>query len=208
MQPLTRLVFLLGMLALFFGAACGGNPPEEIAQVSSAIQSTCLKPANDPAAVWPWDATWPIGSQHVFCLHMPAETASSTWPAGVSRCPADGTHAGARQVDVWVADSAPKMSFYCARVTLAPAPARFALDYEPFLEMGWLSSSVSSSRTRQMTGVWVGPGSSVVVESRATANPLGCAYPFTDCASVQVPSNGVTTWMPVSGFKADAVNFY
>jgi hypothetical protein len=37
---------------------------------------------------------------------------------------------------------------------------------------------------------------------------LGCTVPVSGCASMQVPPNGVTSWMPVTGFQADALNFY
>lgn len=207
MRSLTRSALLLGLLSLSFAAACGGNPPEEIAQISSDIQSTCLKPSGDPAAVFPWNASWPIGTQDVYCQNMPNETARSTWPAGISRC-TTGVNAGARQVDVWLGDNAAPTNYYCSRVTLPAAPAHFVLDYEPFLEMGWLSTGLTPSRTRIMIGAWVGPGSSVVVESRASANPLGCSVPVSGCASAQVAATGATTWMAVSGFKADAVNFF
>lgn len=208
MRTLATLA-LIATLAL--SAACGGQQPgpEELAQASSPltqIQSTCLKPSNDPAAVFPWNASWPLGTQDVYCQNMPNETNRRTWPAGISRC--TNGNAGARQVDVWFADNSAPTVYTCARVTLAAAPAHFTLDFEPFLEMGWLAQSLDPARTKQVIGLYVGPGSSVVVESRQTANPLGCTEPVSGCVSFQLPANGTTSWVPVTGFKAGAVNFY
>lgn len=195
---------------------CGGTPPETEATVETASALTvtdgiCVTYANDPASLYPWQASWPISSQHPFCQHIPTEVPNSArrpWPAGISKCPNNGTHAGARQVDVWLADNAAPTNNYCARVTLPAAPAHWTLDYLNFMEMGWLSASQFDNQTRIVQGLWVGPGSNVVVESRQTANPLGCTVPVSGCTGIQVPANGVTSWLPVTGFKADAVDFY
>ena len=215
MHRLTRLLTYLFALAIFAEVLLGcGVSPESTAETSSALTTInyiCVTYANDPASLYPWQASWPIGTQHPFCQNIPNEVPNAhnrPWPPGISKCPTDGTHAGPRQVDVWTADNSAPTNYMCARVTLAPAPAHFTLDYLHFLEMGWLSASQFPSQTRMVTGLWVGPGSNVVVESRATANPLGCTVPVSGCASMQVPPNGVTSWMPVTGFQADALNFY
>lgn len=208
----------IAILTATLAAACGGTPTEEdaVVETNSALTNInyiCLTNGSDPASLYPWQASYPLAGQHPFCQHIPTEVPSSPrrpWPAGISKCPTNGTHAGARQLDVWLADNAAPTNYYCARVSLTAAGGSFSLDYVPLMEMGWLTASLNPSQTRIIQGVWVGPGSSAVVDSASTANPLGCSVPTNGCASMQVPSNGVTSWMPVSagGFQAASLNFH
>lgn len=213
MTRIARILALLAFCCAAFTGCAGGNEPEATA-AEQAIQSTCVKAGGDPLARYPWEATYPLGTQRVFCQHMDTETASGTWPAGSGPCtgnPNGGQVPGAGQVDVWVQTAAPA-TYRCTRITLPSLPAHFHLSWEPMLEWGWLSrlADTDSAHYRWIQGVYVGPGAAATIATGSAdpAGPAGCPWPpTTSCDAGDVPAGGQATWVQ-SRYFTEGVDFH
>ncbi len=194
-----RLLFSACLLA-----SCSALP--ETGTAESEIQYTCTKSGSDPAAKWPWEAAYPIGSQHVFCNHQINETSQSAWAPQLSSCVG---MPGNYQVDVWVGSDDPNDYGWCSRVTLSGF-THYNQSYEPIMELGWLSNSTDAHNRRRIVGLTIGPGSSVQASSAATTpNQYGCVYPWDgNCISGGVYPGAQVTWVGISPFKTASVDFY
>jgi hypothetical protein len=190
MRPLIALLYVAILGALLFGC---GAPPETTAVVSPlTISSTCLKPANDPLAKFPWEATYPLANQHVYCQHMDTETSAPSWPANTGLC--TGTP-GLYQIDVWVRQGGSNPDYRCTRWNVLGNGGAVAVhaNYEDTMELGWLSSY-----PRWIGYLQQGPGTVAVVSSLQDAYTSGCP-PMGGCIGSTIHQSSPATWVQIDG---------
>jgi hypothetical protein len=188
--PITAFhVLLAGAFWLTLLVTLGGcslEPSGEIATADSPlIQATCTKVAGDKWARYPWEASFPVNGQHIFCQHHVAETSPSTWPAGMSGC---SGQPGLYQVDVWVREAGSNPNYRCTRVQV-PTPAISHWNFVETLELGWLTSGQGTAATRHIEGIEMGPGTTAIMSRLQDVYQTGC-IPGTACVSaVNVKTN-------------------
>ena len=187
-------------------AACGAAP--EVATTEQAFTSLCYKAGGDSAAHYPWEASYPLGTQHVLCNHQINDFAQSSWAPQLSQCV---NLPGSYQVDVWIGSDDPNDYGWCSRVTLS-GYTHYNQPYEPIMELGWLSNSTDAHNRRHVIGLALGRG---VVAQAATAattpNNLGCVWPWTgNCVSAtHAPdSSQQSYWLDVGPWQAASIDFY
>lgn len=202
-----RIALFLSLVCLVAVGCADEKGPVIVGEATQAVQSVCTKSLSDPAARWPWEATYPLGAQHVFCQHVVGETSSSTWPAGAGACTPDATGnqiPGLGQADVWVRNAtSPGTSYWCTRVTIAIGQP-FHLVYEQTLEFGWLTllnGNIGDPYRRWIQGVTVGPGVKMVtgsIQSWGGNAPTSCPMPpDTSCYSLARTAAQSAQWIQV-----------
>ncbi len=167
---------ILAILILSAALIGCGNPPadEPLAKTESAVSvgsPLCVANPADPNAVYPWNATYPLGSQHVWCQHQIAETNPWQWPTWASPCIGSP---GFFQVDVftqrYTKTNIPSGEF-CTRVTI-PGPLTWPLkaDYIDTMSLGWLATSPR----RNISKFLMGPSTNVIMSSLPDVGSSGC----------------------------------
>lgn len=203
MQRIARILATLAFCCWAISGCSAGFEPGATGAAEQDIQFTCVKPMGDPQARYPWEATYPIGSQHVYCQHMVTETSPSAWPSNVGACtgnPNGQQIPGVYQVDVWVRDAGTPASYRCARVNV-PQVGHYSLTYAEMMEMGWFSSQADGPHHRWIQAIYVGPGTQWLTSSDSDVFTHGCPVsPASACSSgVNWLDSHQAVWWQIDG---------
>lgn len=158
MKRLSLAVVFLFVSFASFGCSSGFEPGTTNT-AEGAIASVCYTNIGGVTGVYPWNATWPIGSQHVACEHQPTAFVSGSWPPNVAACtgnPNGGMIPGVGQVDVWTKVNTSPASYLCARVSI-PAGGHYSLDYQTLMQLGWRATYPDGAHNRWIQGITAGP---------------------------------------------------
>lgn len=199
MSRIARILTLLAVSTLAITGCSSGFEPGTTG-AEQAITNVCSGPS---AYVYPWNATYPLGTQHVFCNHQPADFQQQYWPPNVSACtgnPNGQQVPSAGQVDVWVMDIATPRTYRCGRVTV-PSVGHYSLTYWELLNMGWRATGYDQVHTRKIQGILVGPGVQWMMSSDSDVYVHGCpASPASACATgVNWLDSHETPWVQIDG---------
>lgn len=186
---------ILATLAVCWSlASCGVAPPvEDVGKAAQPITTVCYTNINGVTGVLPASATYPIGSQHVFCEHQVTAFTSPNWAPATFAC-TPGTP-GQYQVDIWVKDfSTPNPNYYCARIYTPADKTDLHLNFRDILDRGWLGSYPDAAHHRVVYGTNQGPTTVMVASSLQDAWTTGCDGVPAHCQSRVVRSSNPVLW--------------
>lgn len=207
MHRFTRILALLAVCCWAITGCGSGFEPGTTGTAESAFSFPTACSVTTPyISPSPSIATYPIGSQHVYCAHQPTDFGPSNRAPSVAPCTVvNGNQVpGVGQVDVWIRDAynEPATHHYCARVTV-PQSGSYHLTYWEVMAMGWYASGASNDSYRWLEGISVGEGVAWLLSSDSDVLTHGCpSGPPQACASgVNWLDSHTKPWFPLTGYS-------